>query len=126
MADLTNALQQLREERQRQAESLENITVAIAALEGLAGRNGAKTPTSNGRRPRRGMSAAGRRRIAEAQRARWARARMKVVPTPSQAKGQASRRAKRRTISAAGRRRIAAAQRRRWAKQKAQTAKKAA
>ena len=52
------------------------------------------------------MSAAGRRKISLAQKARWAKA-----------KGRAPK--AKRTISAAGRKRIAAAQRARWAKLKA-------
>src|ERR1035437_16889 len=57
-------------------------------------------------KPRHTMSAAARRKISLAQKARWAKA-----------KGHAPR--PKRTISAAGRRRIAAAQRARWAKVKA-------
>src|ERR1017187_1507725 len=52
------------------------------------------------------VSAAGRRRISLAQKARWAKA-----------KGRAPR--PKRTISAAGKKRIAAAQRARWAKLRA-------
>jgi hypothetical protein len=64
------------------------------------------------------MSAAGKARIAAAQRARWAKVRAKsgkanVVTMP-----------KKRTMSASARKRIAAAQRARWAKVKA--AKKSA
>jgi hypothetical protein len=54
------------------------------------------------------ISAAGRKRIAAAQRARWAKVRGKAkVATPK------------RTMSASSRRKIAAAQRRRWAKARA-------
>ncbi len=71
-----------------------------------------------GTSPRGAMSAAGRARIAAAQRTRWAKVKAKgenanVVAMP-----------KKRTMSAAGRRKIAAAQRARWAKVKA--AKKSA
>jgi hypothetical protein len=58
---------------------------------------------------RRGMSAAARRKISLAQKARWAK--QKAKP--------------RRAMSAAGRKRIAAAQRARWAKVKAQRKKAA-
>jgi hypothetical protein len=55
--------------------------------------------------PVRTMSAAGRKRIAAAQRARWAKVRSKSnIAKPK------------RTMSAASRRKIAAAQRARWAK----------
>ena len=50
----------------------------------------------------RTISAAGRKRIAAAQRARWAKVRGKAAP--------------KRTMSASSRRKIAAAQRARWAK----------
>jgi hypothetical protein len=68
-----------------------------------------------------GMSAAGRARVAAAQRARWAKIKaMKgngakgKLPTPTKAPGRPKRK-----ISAAGRARIAAAQKARWAKLKA-------
>jgi hypothetical protein len=53
-------------------------------------------------KPRRGMSAAGRRRIAAAQRKRWAKLKK---ATPAKAK---------RKISAAGRKRMVEAVRKRW------------
>ena len=56
------------------------------------------------------MSAAGRARIAAAQKARWAKAK-KSEPAPAVKK--------KRTMSAAGRARIAAAAKARWAKAKA-------
>ena len=56
---------------------------------------------------REGMSAAGRARIAAAQRARWAKVKKTSPPK------------RKSTMSAAGRARIAAAQKARWAKVKA-------
>lgn len=61
MADLNAVLEQLKEERAK-------LDRAIAALSGVAT---AKTRT--GRRGRRTLSAAARKRIADAQRARWAK-----------------------------------------------------
>jgi hypothetical protein len=61
-------------------------------------------------RGRRTISAAGRQRIADAQRARWAK--QKGSNSAPKAKRKSS-------MSAAGRARIAAAQRRRWARVKA-------
>ena len=55
------------------------------------------------------MSAAGRRRMSEAAKARWA-ARRKQVAKPAPQKNNG-----RRTMSAAGRKKIAEAQRKRWA-----------
>ena len=60
---------------------------------------------------KRGMSAAGRKAIAEAQRKRWAAKRGEAVP-------KAAKKAKRR-LSAAGRANIVAALKKRWAEKKA-------
>ena len=99
---MTNVLviEQLKKELERAKKEVEQFGAALVAL---------GSSSSNGNR--RTMSAAGRRRISLAQKARWAKQR-----------GQAAR--PKRTMSAAGRRRIAAAQRARWAKVKGQ--KKAA
>jgi len=76
----------------------------IARLSGAAA--GPGRPGGRRLRKKGGMSAAGRARIAAAQRRRWAKLR----------KGKAGRPAKKgRGMSAAGRARIAAAQKRRWA-----------
>ena len=72
--------------------------------------NGGAKPS--GRRGGAGISAAGRARIAAAQRARWAK-------TRGQSGGGAASGRKRRHMSAEGRARIAAAARARWAKVRA-------
>ena len=95
-----SVIEQLKKELERAKKEVEQFGAALVAL---------GSSSSNGNR--RTMSAAGRRRISLAQKARWAKQR-----------GQAAR--PKRTMSAAGRRRIAAAQRARWAKVKGQ--KKAA
>jgi hypothetical protein len=119
MANLNRALQELRQERNRAEREVERLDEAISVLDGLTGRNHAGRPARLGRtarmgRPRRRMSAAGRRKIAAAQRARWAKL-----------KARRAQRAKR-TVSAAARNRMAAAQRARWAKLKAEKKQKAA
>jgi len=91
MKNMNAVVQQLKKERGHVQQQLKRIDEALAALGGSS--NGAS----------RTMSAAARRRISMAQKARWAQQRT-AKPT--------------RTISAAGRRRIAAAQRARWAKVK--------
>jgi hypothetical protein len=93
MKHMSVVVQQLKKEREHTQKQLQRIDEALAAL----GRN------SNG--ASRTMSAAGRRRISLAQKARWAKA-----------KGHAPK--PKRTMSAAARRKIAAAQRERWAKVK--------
>jgi hypothetical protein len=93
MGNLSAVVQQLEKERERAQKELQRIDSALAALGSLS---------SNGSSRQHTMSAAARRRISLAQKARWAK--QNAGP--------------KRTISAAGRRRIAAAQRARWAKAK--------
>ena len=106
MANLAAVVQQLRKERDQAARTVQQLNAALAALDG--GSYGRRTGT------RRSISAAGRARIAAAQRARWAKARgngarkQNVVSMP-----------KKKTMSASARKKIAAAQRARWAKVKA-------
>jgi predicted nucleic acid-binding Zn-ribbon protein len=96
MTNLTSALRQLEQERNRLSSRLEQLNNAISALTGASS-------------TRRGtLSSAGRARIAAAQRARWAKAKgQKVVSIASR---------KRRKLSAAAIARIRAAQKARWAK----------
>jgi hypothetical protein len=102
--------------------SLQNLTVAqlrqaisikekIDELEaGLAAVAGGGVAAVSKPRGRRGMSAAGRARIAAGQKARWAKVKgAKVEAAPK----------KRRKMSAGGRARMAAAAKARWAKAKA-------
>jgi hypothetical protein len=96
MINLTALLRQLEHERTRLASQLENLNRAVSALNGTGSRQGGRT-----------ISAAGRRKIAAAQRARWAKAKgQKVVSIAS----------RRRKMSAAAIARIRAAQKARWAK----------
>jgi hypothetical protein len=109
MANLTNALQQLRAERREAQLHVEKLDQAITVIESLNG-SGALRSTNQ---PKRIISAASRRKMAQAQRARWAKARNGSKPTATTAgaplKGT-------RKISAAGKKRIAAAARARWVK----------
>jgi hypothetical protein len=122
MANLTGALQQLREERKQAQYQVEKLDAAISVLEDLVGRNGSLARTAAG--GSRAVTAAARRRMAAAQRARWAKVRQQAkTPHTNQPRTTSS---PKRTLSAAARRKIAAAQRARWARVKAQQAKKAA
>jgi hypothetical protein len=97
MTNMGDIVQALKKERERLTNQIEGISAALSAFSAAYGKQ-------NGVRGK--MSAAGRARIAEAQRRRWAKLKAKnVVATP-----------KKRTMSAAARRKIAAAQRARWAK----------
>jgi len=119
MGNLNNALQELRAERKHAQARVENLDRAILVIESL---NGIGTPPGTNQ-PTRIISAASRRKMRLAQKARWAKAREKSQPT-ALVKTTASAPVKR-TMSAAARRKIAAFQRARWAKLKAQQKKAA-
>jgi len=106
---LASIVSELRVERTNLANQLRHVDAALSVLGKLAGGSN----HSNANQPKRTISAASRRKMARAQRARWAK-----ESGPS--KGP------KRTISVAIRRKIAAAQRARWAKVKSQQKKKAA
>ena len=103
MTNLAGVVQQLKKEHDRLTKEIRGVAAALAAFGAAFGKTGTH----------RKISAAGRARIAAAQKARWARARNgrpagKPVTVP-----------KKRTMSAAARKKIAAAQRARWAKVRA-------
>ena len=102
MADLAGMLKELEQERSR-------LDQAIEVIGKLVGRN--STGVRAGR-PKRTLSAAGRRKISLAQKARWAKTR-RATSTPV------------RITSRAASNKIAAAQRARWAKTRAQQKKAA-
>lgn len=118
MTTFDNVLLQLRTEQKQAQAAVEKLQKVILAVEGLNGHAG---PSSNRTRPKRTMSAAARKRIAVAQKARWA----KFKKQSPAANGKSSTSGLRR-ISAEGRKRIAAAARARWARVRAKQAKKAA
>jgi hypothetical protein len=119
MGNLTGALQQLRAERKQAQARVESIDQAILVIESLNG-SGAVLPANQVGRT---ISAASRRKMARAQRARWQKVRENSQPI-AVAKTAASAPMKR-TMSAAARRKIAVFQRARWAKLKAQQKKAA-
>jgi hypothetical protein len=99
MGNLSVVVWQLKKERSRLADELHRVTAALTAF--------GKAYISGSNHRKRTISAAGRKRIAAAQRARWAKQKQAQKP--------------KRTMSATARRRIAAAQRARWAKVKRET-----
>jgi hypothetical protein len=111
MGTLSNALQQLREERKRAQSQVEKLDTAISVIESLNGLG----PVRNTNQPTRVISAASRRKMALAQKARWRKVREQSQRI-AVAKATVPMK---RTMSAAARRKIAAAQRARWAKLKA-------
>jgi hypothetical protein len=70
MANLSGVVRELRKERQRAKRQVEQIDAALAALGSLNSRG-------QGRGKGHTMSVAARRKIAAAQRARWARVKAK-------------------------------------------------
>ena len=71
MTNLTNALQELREERNQAQLQVEKLDQAISVIESLNGSGASRKATQ----PTRIVSAASRRRMAQAQKARWAKLR---------------------------------------------------
>jgi hypothetical protein len=120
MSNLENALRELREKRSRAQVEIDKLDQIISGIESL---NGIEAAPSKAAQPKRFISAASRRKMARAQKARWASIRNKSQPTAG-AKITSPAPAKRK-ISAAGRKRIAEAQRARWAAVKAQQKKAA-
>ena len=114
MPNLQRALQQLRAERSRAQAEVEKLDQAISVIASLNGSGVSRKAT----RPTRIVSAVTRRRMAQAQRARWARVRKGSQPAKRTGLAPAKH-----TISPSGRRKIAAAQRARWTKWKAQQQK---
>jgi hypothetical protein len=113
MANFINALQELRAERSRAQLQVEKLDQAISVIESLNGSGASR----NAIQPKRIISAASRRKMAEAQKARWAKAR-KGPQAAGLTKSGPGVPAKR-TMSEAARKKIAASQRARWAKAKA-------
>jgi hypothetical protein len=104
---------------------IQKLQTAKAALSGSSTQS-TSTPSvaaGTGKGGPRRMSADARKRIADAQRARWARQKGTEAASPSSA--ATAKRGPRR-LNAAARARIAAAQKARWAKFKAAQRKKAA
>ena len=104
MADLAGMLKELEQERAR-------LDQVIQVIGNLVGRNRAGIRTKL-KRSKRTLSAAARRKISLAQKARWAKTKRSVLAPV-------------RTMSRAARNKIAAAQRARWAKSRAQQKKAA-
>jgi hypothetical protein len=112
MANLTglaNIIAELKVERASLMTQLRHVDAALTVLGKLPG-------GSSYTRPRRTMSAAARRRISAAQKARWAKQKSAAQNTPGSARPK-------RHISAAGIARIRAAAKARWARVRAEKKK---
>ena len=103
---MQSVVSQLQKERTRLEDELHRITNALVAF-GNVYMHGSRPKASVATRKKRTISAAGRKRIAAAQRARWARIKGQKVSISAR---------KGRKMSLAARKRIVAAQKARWAK----------
>jgi len=103
---IVSIVSELRVERTNLVDQLKRVDAALSVLGKPNGR-------SFHTKPRRTLSAAARKRISLAQKARWAK---------RAANGQAGKTKPKRTMSVSARRKIAAAQRARWAKARAKKA----
>lgn len=120
MGNLNNALQELRAERKQVLMQVEKLDTAISVIESLSGTGTPQKvnqPTGITSAPTRVISAASRRRMAQAQKARWAKIRKASQPALVSAGAKTtSPAAVKHTMSASAKRKIAAFQRARWAK----------
>jgi len=73
MLNLTEAVRQLKKEREQARRRLKQLDAALKVLGGLGGSNRRIGRVQRAPKNRRPMSAAARKRIAAAQRARWAK-----------------------------------------------------
>src|ERR1700733_14892264 len=112
---LTTIVSQLRTQRTNLANQLRHVDAALSVLGKLEGGSN----HTNGNQPKRIISAASRRKMAAAQKSRWASVRKGTHSAAAPAKTIGTKPVKR-TMSAAARKRIAAAQKARWAKVRAE------
>jgi|HubBroStandDraft_3_1064219.scaffolds.fasta_scaffold404904_2 hypothetical protein len=110
MPNLSHIVDQLQNQRKQVQSELGRLDAAISALRGLNTNNAPSTAAVASPAIRRTLSAAGRRAISRAQKARWAN---RTATKPK------------RIMSAASRRKIAIAQKARWAAWKAKHKKAA-
>jgi hypothetical protein len=75
MKNITQALSRLQEERRKTLQQADRLNEAITALERLTRNSRVTTFPGRVARAKRVLSAAGRRRISLAQKARWAKVR---------------------------------------------------
>jgi hypothetical protein len=109
---LSSFVSELKARRANLADELGNIDLTLASLSKLGGGSNHSEPGIT--KPKRTVSATSRRKMALAQKARWAGIRKKSQPVAAAIAKTGSTPAKSK-ISAAGRKRIAAASRARWA-----------
>src|SRR6202522_4341755 len=112
MSNLENALRELRQKRRHAQIEIDRLDQIIAGIESLSGTKAAGPSKTTPQK--RIISIASRRKMALAQKARWASIRKNSQPLAVVAKSRGSAPAKR-NISAASRKKMAAAARAHWA-----------
>jgi hypothetical protein len=110
MSNLENALRELREKRSHAQIEIDKLDQIISSIESLNGA-GATVPSKTSQ-PKRIISAASRRKMALAQKARWAGLKKKSQPLVAKSTGSAPAKRK---ISPAARKKMSEASRARWA-----------
>jgi hypothetical protein len=115
MANIAEMVKELQQERDR-------MDQAIAALAPLAAMTRSSSARGGAKGPHRTLSAAARRKVSLAQKARWAKLRSE---NSAKAKTSSAVNTGKRTMSAAGLARIRAANKARWARWRAQQKKAA-
>jgi hypothetical protein len=111
--DLTKIIADLRTERDRIGRAIDALLDEAKSMVSAATRKVTASSTRRGR----GITAAGRRRLSEAMKQRWAARRGKGTLAKTAAKKTAAPK-KRRGLSAEGRKKISEAMKRRWAEKK--------
>jgi hypothetical protein len=119
---LSSIVVELRAERTNLVNELKHIDAALSVLGKVSG----GSPLTHAHRATRVISAASRRKMALAQKARWAKLRKELQPVVETAKRTGSTPLVKRKMSLAARKKIAAGQRARWKKLKGQRQKKVA
>jgi hypothetical protein len=117
---LVSIVSELRAERTNLVNQLKHVDAALSVLSKVNGSGSSRSASQ----PPRIVSAASRRKMAQAQKARWASIRKGAQPVAETTKTTGLAIVKR-TMSASARRKIAAAQKARWAKFRAQQKKAA-
>jgi hypothetical protein len=115
--DLDKILSELRSER----DTIGKVISALLDGAGAAISSNGLTLKAQARGRGKGMTTAGRKRLSEATKARWAARRSKSAPTSNETTKR--HRKVRRGMSAAGRKRIAEAMKRRWAEKRKATSR---
>ena len=122
--DVERIVAELKMERGRLEQAIAALDGGVSRRAPIAKRRGAAT-TNSPTKKRGGISAAGRKRLSEAMKARWAARRSKLASGP-RATSAATKRGSKRGMTAAARKRISEAMKKSWADRRKTSSRKAA